>query len=229
MFISKVMKVYDDNIELVIEKLKTTGPGKIKFIFYDEDIYIDTLSIPVVKKAWIHNIINNKLIYNFDDIGKFSFSYEILTKKENKYLIVLYCINSRKNILYKSLEPKHKVVGVFLIQHCYHYFVKELVKVKDFILVFNSKKYTYVIFSYNGFLKKNIIFKNGEVEIGEILDCINEILSNEDNDGTVKNTPIIMINYEKVDLLMKMLSDCSFRNMGTVDENRIIRKYVGVL
>lgn len=228
MFISTVMKIYEDNIELVIEKLKEKKSRKIKFVFYDEDIYIDTIYIPPVKKAWMDNMIRNNLIYNFDDIGKLSYSYELIKKKNNKYKIILYCINSKKNILYKSINDKHKVVGVYLIQHCYHYFVKETLKVKDFILVFDSKKYTYINYSCQGFLENSLIYNSYEVEIAVIVESLNKILLDEGPTQESKAPPIIMLNYEKVDLLMGLMNNCSLKNMGIVNENKIIRKYVGV-
>ena len=35
-------------------------------------------------------------------------------------------------------------------------------------------------------------------------------------------------NYEKANLLMEGLSNYCFKNMGTVNESKIIRKYTGV-
>ncbi|NLZ47354.1 MAG: hypothetical protein GX895_00960 [Clostridiales bacterium] len=228
MVISKIIKVHEDNIDSVIDKLKEIKRGKIKFIFYDEDIYIDRIYIPPVKKAWMDNLISNNLIYNFEDIRKLAFSYEIISKKNSKYKIILYCINSKKNILYKSIKDKHKIVGVYLIQHCYHYYVKENLKVKDYILVFDSKKYTYIIYSKQGFLQNSLLYNRDEVEISVVVDSINKILSDHCLTKEGKILPIIMLNYEKTDLLMELLNDYCFKNMGTVNENKIIRKYVGV-
>lgn len=228
MFISTVMRVYEDNLEEVLEQLKRKRFGKTKFVFYDEEIYIDIIQLPMVKRAWMNNLIINNLIYNFEDISSLSFSYEVISIKNKKCKIILYCINSKKNILYESLNTKHKVVGVYLIQHCYHYFVRKILKVKDFILVFDSKKRTYLNYSCQGVLKKSFIYNRNDEETVDIIDTINKIFLDDYLNKDIQTPPILIINYEKIDLLMKALGDSNIRNMGRIDENTIIKKYVGV-
>ena len=225
MFISEVIKLYEDNIQEIIEALKKKSLKKLKFIFYEEDIYIDTIYIPKVKRAWLDNVITHNLVCSFEDISNLSFSYEIISKKNKKYKIMLYCINSKKNILYNSISSRQQVVGVYLIQHCYHYFVKKALKVKNFILVFDSNNYTYIISSSEGFLKNSLLYNRKEMPV--IIESLNKMLNDFNNKG--EQVPIIItLNYEKANLLMEGLSNYCFKNMGTVNESKIIRKYTGV-
>lgn len=231
MFRKKILCIFGQNEELIKRELNSLQWGSIKVVFFQEDIYIDTLCIPMVKSRWINNMIKNHLLYNFDEIEKLCYSYDVVSKSSKKLCIRLYCINARNSFIFEELKKSVRITGIYLIQFCYLNFVQKQLGLKDFILVFSSRGSIYVEFFSNGSLLVNYCFKEGAEEnyefinekiIDEFISCYKQLSS--------EKAALIALNLIEQGLL-KILSDyfqtSKVVNLGYISEEKIIKKYVG--
>jgi hypothetical protein len=229
MFLKKIVKVYDNNIDGVKSEIANLQRCSVNFVFYQEDIYIDTLFIPAAKKKWISKLVKNSLIFNFEDIGKLCYSYDIAYKSANKFCIRLYCINSKKNLLFEALNKGVRVVGVYLIQFCYCYYVQRYHKQKEFLLIFNSKGFTYIIFCLGGSLKSSSLFKSTQESFKTILDVIEENIKGIDGKCYGDTLPIVFMNYEIKSHIESLSQYFPVKDLGSVSEEKVVKKYIGAI
>ena len=230
MFSRKIIKVYDSNTDITKAKLAKLRSCSLNLIFYCEDIYIDRLFIPAVKKKWVGQMIKNNLIINFDDIGKLCYSYDILHKSANKYCISLYCINSKKYQLFDVLNNKVRVTGVYLIQFCYLFYIHRHLKLKNFLLVFNTNSYTYILSSLEGALIYCNMVISHQLALNYIINNIETTMKDiKDRLNTTDAIPVLFINYESKNNVKEISQLYQVKDLGNVSEDKLIRKYIGVL
>ncbi|WP_139904263.1 hypothetical protein [Clostridium thermarum] len=229
MSFKKVIKIYNSNIETIKSELGKRCRGSFVFIYYEEDIYIDTLYIPATKTKWLSKMIKNHMIYNFDDISKLCYSYNILSKSSNKYKIRLYCINSKKEQLFEALNKGAKVKGVYLIQFCYLYYVEKILKKSEFVLIFTSGEFTYLVFYAGGGVESSSIFKFADNGSGNLLDIIKKCIGCGDKITTDINFPIVFLNYHSKGHIECLAEHFSVKDLGKISEDKIIKKYIGVI
>jgi hypothetical protein len=229
MIFKRLIKVYNNNTETIKAEIRNIHRGSVIFIYYEEDIYIDTLLIPATKSKWLNKMIKNNMIYNFDDISKLCYSYDILSKSSNKYNVRLYCINSKKEQLFEALNKGTRVRGVYLIQFCYIYYVEKLLKVKEFILIFNTGEFTYLVFYAGGTVDNSSILKVGDAGITTLVEAIKSILRNRKNQVTEIKFPIILINYSIKGHREELSEHFLVKDLGEICEDKIIKKYIGVI
>ena len=229
MFYRKIIKVYDNNVDIVKSNSSQYHRCSLKLIFYCEDIYIDRIYIPAVKKKWIGQMIKNNLIANFDDIGKLCYSYDITHKSANKYCISLYCINSKKNQLFDVANNKFRVEGVYLIQFCYLYYIQRQIKFKDFLLIFNAQNYTYILLSVEGTLESSSVVKSDQLTLNNTIDAIEMNLKNIKENKAGNTIPVLFVNYQFKDYVNVISQLYYVKDVGNVNEDKLIRKYTGVL
>ncbi|HEY8892488.1 MAG TPA: hypothetical protein VIM70_19820 [Clostridium sp.] len=102
-----------------------------------ETVYIKLVTLPIVKKYLINDMIKNELRYYYKDIDNIVFTYKLIKKDEFNMQILVFCLKGNNlDILENSINNNINLKKVNLIQFCFKNYYSSKINVKKYILVF---------------------------------------------------------------------------------------------
>ncbi|OPJ63215.1 hypothetical protein [Clostridium oryzae] len=189
-------------------------------IYYEEDIYIENMEIPNVKKRIQRDIIRNQMICKFPNIENISYSYEIIYQDKEKIQLRIFCINTLKNRLIMQLSKFITINKVFVIQFCYINYFSKIIKESNYVLLYNINNYIYITEGEGVSLVNNLIVSQQDMK-RKGRDML-EGLELE------KYNQVYVVNMDKKILELQHI-EIEIADLGSVDEDKIINEYIGAI
>ncbi|MBV4426880.1 hypothetical protein [Clostridium tyrobutyricum] len=146
---------------------------KIIILVHGEEIYVENMIIPKIRKKSIYELIEEKLRNRFKKLDNIMFSYNINSHNKLELNVDVLCMNWDNFELFKKLsESKVDVKGVIPVQlYALEKYNKKIYKKQCIFLTF-FKNIAYIIACYNNKIIFNDVF---EVESKEdVIYCIEE-------------------------------------------------------
>lgn len=222
---NSVLKVHKNNLETVKKNFSRKQSRAIAAILYEEEIYIENIDIPKAKRKWIKRLVENNLTYNFEDIDKLAYSYEIINKRKGNKSARILCVNSDVNEFIQHSVKGMGVKAIYLIQFCYSYFAYLTCKADNFILIFNSGSYIYILFCEKRSIIKCEIMEINKADFGEINSTIQTMLKTEDIYTACDEMPLVLINFREDHIIEKLKTHYNLYSIVEKEESKIINKY----
>jgi len=105
-----------------------------------ESVYIKMVTLPVVKKHLINELIKNELRYYYKDIDHISFTYKLIKKDKVNMEIIVFCLKGNNlDILNSCIDNNSNLKKVNLIQFCFKNYYCNKINENNYILVFYYK------------------------------------------------------------------------------------------
>lgn len=222
-----VIKVHKGSFKQVKEEFQSMPNRSVCLVLYEEEIYIDNIVIPAAKGKWIEGIIQNNMIYNFEEIDKLSYSYEISKLKNGMLNVRIFCINSESSELFHHVVGKGRVTSVYLIQFCYVCYSFKKLRIAKYILIFSSHDYTYLLLCNKATLIKSYVFESSRATFSKINSLIESLLADKNLGGSYERVPVLFINFEFRDIIERLSYKYAIYDLARRDESKIIKKYIG--
>ncbi|MDP4087766.1 MAG: hypothetical protein Q8930_00695, partial [Bacillota bacterium] len=140
-----------------------------------------------------------------------------------------FCINSERNELFHHMVGRSRISSVYLIQFCYIHYVFSMLRRRDYILIFSTNDFTYILFCLDATLHKSFLLENEVAKYSNISTKIESIFKDAAADTGIRKIPVVFINFEFKDIIEKLSYSYYVYDVGRIDEDKIIKKYIGVL
>ena len=117
------------------------------------------VTLPIVKKYQINDMIKNELRYYYKDIDHMAFTYKLIKKDKINMELLVFCLKGNNlDILENSIQNNVNLKKINLIQFCIKNYYSNKIKVSNYILVFyyNCNLY-FLICSNNEIVANNIV------------------------------------------------------------------------
>jgi len=142
-----------------------------------ETVYIKMVTLPLVKKHLIDDMIKNELIYYYNDIKNIAFTYKLIKQDKSNMEILVFCLKGDKlDILENSISNNVKLKKVNLIQFCFKNYYSSKINVKNYILVFYYNSNLYFLICCNNEIRANNIIKVSELPFVKFSSIMNGFL-----------------------------------------------------
>lgn len=142
-----------------------------------ETIYIKLVTLPIVKKYLINDMIKNELRYCYKDIDHIAFTYKLIKEDKVNMQILVFCLKGNNlDILEKSIDNNINVKKVNLIQFCFKNYYASKINEKNYILVFYYNNNLYFLICHNDEIMANNIISVPELLIVKFSYIMNEFL-----------------------------------------------------
>ncbi len=165
-----------------------------------ETVYIKMVTIPLVKKYLINELIKNELRYYYKDIEHMSFTYKLI-KKDKVNMEVLVCCLSGNNldILESCIDNNINLKKVNLIQFCIKDYYSKKIDEKSYILVFYYNHILYFLICNNDEIVANSIIRIVDLPLFKFSYAMNEFL--DKYSGYAKHcNKIYYVNVEGINI-----------------------------
>lgn len=199
----------------------------IYMLYEGEEFYIKYIKLPKVRHYYIDTIIKNELTYIFKDITPFTYTYEIF-RKDKKYIdILVFCINSEKNIIFNSIEQSCRVKGIFLIQLSYFQYIRKTTNCIKCIIILEYNNILYFLSVFNDRIIANTIIKNFSGGYEEFITKFQYILARTSEMETElrffkSGLNIYFSNFNYKDIIEAMCNNYVCRNLGNIDFEKLL-------
>lgn len=177
MWKTDILEVNSKNKTLQISELQkimvNLKSRKIIILLHGEEIYIENMIIPKIRKKNIHELIEEKLRNRFKKLDNIMFSHNITSHNKLELNVDVLCMNWHNFELFKKLsESKIDVKGVIPIQlYALKKYNKKIYKKQCIFLTF-FKNIAYIIAYYNNKIIFNNVFEVKSKE--DVIYCIEE-------------------------------------------------------
>lgn len=142
-----------------------------------ERVYIKKVTLPLVKKYLINELIKNELRYYYKDIDHIAFTYKLIKKHKNNMEILVYCLKGNNlNILENCIDNNISLKKVNLIQFCFKNYYCKKIHDKNYILVFYYNCNLYFLICHNDEIVVNTITNVGDLLLFKFSYEMNEFL-----------------------------------------------------
>jgi len=142
-----------------------------------ETIYIKMVTLPIVKKHQINDLIKNELRYYYKDIQHISFTYKLIKKDEFNMEIMVFCLSGNNlGILETCIENNVHLKKVNLIQFCFKNYYSNKINEDNYILVFYYNHILYFLICHNDEIVANSIIRVVDLILFKFSYAINEFL-----------------------------------------------------
>lgn len=133
--------------------------GKNLYILVEgETVYIKMITLPLVKKHLINDLIKNELRYYYKDIEHIAFTYKLIKKDKFSMEILVFCLKGNSlAILENCLDNNINLKKVNLIQFSIKNYYANKISEKNYILVFYYNHNLYILISQNDVIVANAI------------------------------------------------------------------------
>ena len=123
-----------------------------------ETVYIKMITLPLVKKYLINDMIKNELRYYYKDIDHIAFTYKLIKKDKINMEILVFCHKGNNlDILESCIDNNINLKKVSLIQFCFKDYYCNKINEKNYILVFYYNCYLYFLICHNDEIVANTI------------------------------------------------------------------------
>jgi hypothetical protein len=199
----------------------------IYMIYEGEEFYIKYIKLPKVKHYYVDTIIKNELTYIFKDITTFTYTYEAF-RKDRKYIdILVFCINSEKNIVFNSIEQSCRVKGIFLIQLSYFQYIRKIANCTKSIIILEYNNILYFLSVFNDKIVANTIIKNFGGDYEDFIAKFQYIFARTEEMETElrffkSGLNIYFSNFKYEDIIGAMSNNYVCRNLGNIDFEKLL-------
>jgi|GEM_PF-1060533 len=165
-----------------------------------ETVYIKMVTLPIVKKYLINDMIKNELRYYYKDIDHIAFTYKLIKEDKFNMELLVFCLKGNNlDILENSIENNINLKKVNLIQFCFNNYYSNKINVKNYILViyYNFNLY-FLICSNNEIVANNIVNIHEEPQF-EFSHLMNDFLE-QYNDYAKQSEKIYYANTKQLDI-----------------------------
>ena len=123
-----------------------------------ESVYIKIITLPLVKKHLINDLIKNELRYYYKDIDNIAFTYKLIKKNKSNMEILVYCLKGDNlAILEKCVDNNINLKTVNIIQFCLKDYYGSRIVEKNYILIFNYNFNLYFLICQSDEIVSNAI------------------------------------------------------------------------
>ena len=182
-----------------------------------ETVYIKIITLPVVKKHQINDMIKNELRYYYKEIDHIAFTYKLIKEDKFNIEVLVFCLKgSNLDILKNSIDNNIKLKRVSLIQFCFKNYYSNKIHEKNYIFVFYYSFNLYFLICHNGEIMVNNIISITEPLPFSFSEIMNEFLEKY-NDNAKLCKKIYYANIEQLDikdLNTEALSMMEFKYLG---------------
>ena len=142
-----------------------------------ETVYIKKVTLPIVKKYLINDMIKSELRYYYKDINNIAFTYKLIKKDKSNMEILVFCLKGNNlDILENSISNNLNLKKVNLIQFCFKNYYASKINVKNYIFVFYYNKNLYFLICCNNEIVANNIINVKELPLFKFSTVMNEFL-----------------------------------------------------
>ncbi|MGH4050444.1 MAG: hypothetical protein ACREVX_03685 [Clostridium sp.] len=142
-----------------------------------EAVYIKMVTLPVVKKYLINDMVKNELKYYYKDIKNIAFTYKLIKQDKSNMEILVFCLKGNNlDILENSITNNVNLKKVNLIQFCFKNYYASKISVKNYIFVFYYNHNLYFLICCNNEIRANNIIKVRELPLIKFSRVMNEFL-----------------------------------------------------
>jgi len=197
--ISKGNAYYKDKHN--IKDFKVDIKNKNLYILVEgETVYIKMVTLPIVKKYLINDMIKNELRYYYKDIDHISFTYKLIKEDKFNMELIVFCLKGNNlDILENSIENNVNLKKVNLIQFCFNNYYLNKINVKNYILVFYYNSNLYFLICCNNEIVANNIVNFEDLIIFGFSHIMNEFLEQYNNHAK-KSEKIYYANTKELDI-----------------------------
>ena len=197
--ISKGNSYYKDKQN--IKDFKVDIKNKNLYILVEgETVYIKMVTLPIVKKYLINDMIKNELRYYYKDIDHISFTYKLIKEDKFNMELIVFCLKGNNlDILENSIENNVNLKKINLIQFCFNNYYSNKINVKNYILVFYYNSNIYFLICCNNEIVANNIVNFEDLIIFGFSHIMNEFLE-QYNNYAKKSEKIYYANTKELDI-----------------------------
>ena len=142
-----------------------------------ERVYIKVMTIPIVKKYLINDMVKNELRYYYKDIEHIAFTYKLIKKDKFNMEVLVFCLKGDKlNILKNCFDNNTNLKKINLIQFCFKNYYCNKINEKNYILVFYYNYNMYFLICHNDEIVANNIISDKELLLFKFSNVMNEFL-----------------------------------------------------
>jgi hypothetical protein len=182
-----------------------------------ETVYIKIITLPMVKKHQINDLIKNELRYYYKEIDHIAFTYKLIKEDKFNMEVLVFCLKGNNlDILKNSIDNNIKLKRVNLIQFCFKNYYSNKIHEKNYIFVFYYSYNLYLLICHNGEIMVNNILSVTETLPFRFSDVMNEFLEKY-NDNAKLCKKIYYANIGQLDikdLNTEVLSMVEFKYLG---------------
>ena len=165
-----------------------------------ETVYIRLVTLPIVKKYVINDMIKNELRYYYKDIDHISFTYKLIKENKVNMEILVFCLKGNNlDILENSIDNNVILKKVNLTQFCFKNYYSNKINVRNYIMVFYYNHNLYFLICNNNEIVANNIINVKEILLCEFSYLMNEFLE-QYNDYAKSCEKIYYSNVGKLDI-----------------------------
>ena len=182
-----------------------------------ETVYIKIITLPVVKKHQINEMIKNELRYYYKEIDHIAFTYKLIKEDKFNMEILVFCLRGTNlGILENIIDNNINLKRVNLIQFCFKNYYSNKIHEKNYIFAFYYNFNLYFLICHNGEIVVNNILSVKEILPFKFSEAMNEFLEKyNDNAKLCKKifySNIRQLNIEDVN--NEILSIEEFKYLG---------------
>lgn len=142
-----------------------------------ETVYIKMVTLPLVKKYLINDMIKNELRYYYKDIEHIAFTYKLIKEDKFNMEILVFCLRGNNlDILENSIDNNINLKKVNLIQFCFKNYYSNKINEENYILVFYYNCNLYFIICRNDEIVANSILSAKDLLLSSFSCLMNEFL-----------------------------------------------------
>ncbi|MGH4120039.1 hypothetical protein [Clostridium sp.] len=142
-----------------------------------ETVYIKMVTLPLVRKHLISDMIKNELRYYYKDIDHIAFTYKLVKQDKSNMDILVFCLKGNNlDVLKNSINNNITLKKVNLIQICFRNYYSSKISDKNYILVFYYNCNLYFLICVSGEIVANNSIFIKELSLFDYSDAINEFL-----------------------------------------------------
>jgi hypothetical protein len=182
-----------------------------------ETVYIKIITLPVVKKHQINDLIKNELRYYYKEIDHIAFTYKLIKEDKFNMEVLVFCLKGNNlDILKNSIDNNIKLKRVNLIQFCFKNYYSNRIHEKNYVFVFYYSFNLYFLICHNGEIMVNNILSTTETLSFKFSDVMNEFLEKyNENAKLCKKIYYANIGQLNIkDLDSEVLSMVEFKYLG---------------
>lgn len=196
-------------------------------IIEGEEVCIKHLTIPKVKDYEVDKVIYNEMRYYMKDLNDILYAYSIYKENEKNMEVLIFCLNSSKLEILKSLVQQGcrlKVVNT--VQICFINYFKNYIIQDIYILIFEFRQNVYFTACDNGKMIGNCLIEISEVEnnfISYFKLFVDSIIENKKRE-CCKN--IYFANFPYKSIIKSMTEKYNCVDIGSVPYEKILKTVI---
>jgi hypothetical protein len=200
----------------------------IYIIYEGEEFYVKYIRLPRAKNYYVDNVIQNELTYIFKDITTLTYTYEVF-RRDKKYIdILVFCINSEKNIVFNSIEQKCRIKGIFLIQLSFFQYIRKLINCTKCIIIIEHDNILYLLSVFDGKIIANTTLKNFSGDIEDFMNKFQYVFTRTTEMEMElrffkSGLDIYFSNFKHKDIIERISNDYVCRNLGNISLDKLLR------